>query len=185
MSTADIVINKNGLPYSVRKQGAGLANLFAALETKAYITTYDADGKAMDTSKLELGDDPEKKGVYTMSFTVENFGDKKLSYELGYYVMTEGVSDTKTSGGLTTVTEEAYILEGATLSIDEVSGGTLKGEKLTVAAGESAKVTVTLTLSDEDKAYLDKSFENGMYVEGYITLTVNRSKATVIARRTE
>ena len=170
MSTADIALNTNGSPYAVRKQGAGLANLFAALETTAYITTFDADGKEMDTSKLELGDDPEKKGVYTMSFTVENFGDKKLSYDLGYYVMTEGVSETKTSGGLTTVTEEAYILEGATLNIDEVSGGSLKGQKLTVEAGESAQVTVTISLSDEDKAYLDRSFENGMYVEGYITL---------------
>lgn len=173
MSTADIALNTNGSPYAVRKQGAGLANLFAALDTKAYITTYDKDGKEMDTSKLELGDDPEKKGVYTMSFTVENFGDQKLSYDLGYYVMTEGVSDTKTSGGLTTVTEEAYILEGATLTIDEVSGGSVKGDKLTVEAGESAKVTVTVTLGDEDKAYLDKSFENGMYVEGYITLTAS------------
>lgn len=170
MSTADIALNTNGSPYAVRKQGAGLANLFAALDTKAYITTYDKDGKEMDTAKLELGDDPGKKGVYTMSFSVENFGDKQLSYELGYYVMTEGVSDTKTSGGLTTVTEEAYILEGATLSIDEVSGGTLSDKKLTVEAGKSAKVTVTITLSDADKAYLNKSFENGMYVEGYITL---------------
>lgn len=170
MSTADIALNTNGSPYAVRKQGAGLANLFAALETKALITTFSVDGKEMDTSKLELGDDPEKKGVYTMSFTVENFGDKKLSYDLGYYVMTEGVSETKTSGGLTTVTEEAYILKGATFNIDEVTGGSLKGQKLTVEAGESANVTVTITLSDEDKAYLDRSFENGMYVEGYITL---------------
>ena len=171
MSTADIALNTNGSPYAVRKQGAGLANLFSALETTAYITTYDTDGKAMDATKLELGDDAEKKGVYTMSFTVDNFGEEKLSYELGCYVMTEGVSETKTSGGLTTVTEEAYILEGAQMTVDEVSGGTLKGQKLTVEAGESAKVTVTITLSDADKAYLDSSFENGMYVEGYITLT--------------
>ena len=171
MSTADIALNTNGSPYAVRKQGAGLANLFAALKTPAFITTYDADGNEMDASKLELGDDPQKQGVYTMSFTVDNFGDDALTYELGYYVMTEGVSDTKTSGGLTTVTEEAYILDGAALTIDEVSGGTLKGQKLTVEAGKSAKVTVTVTLSDSDKAYLDASFENGMYVEGYITLT--------------
>ena len=171
MSTADIALNTNGSPYAVRKQGTGLANLMAALKTPAYITTYDAEGKAMDASKLELGDDPEKKGVYTMSFTVDNFSDEKLTYELGYYAMTEGVSQTKTAAGETTVTEEAYILDGAELKVDEVSGGSLKGKKLTVGAGESARVTVTVTLSDSDKAYLDSSFENGMYVEGYITLT--------------
>ena len=43
MSTADIALNTNGSPYAVRKQGAGLANLYAALDTKAYITTYDKD----------------------------------------------------------------------------------------------------------------------------------------------
>ncbi len=170
MSTADIALNTNGQPYAVRKQGAGLANLFAALDTLAYITTYDADGNAMDTSKLELGDDPKKTGVYEMSFTVENFGSSALSYDIGAYVMTEGVSDTKTNAGETTVTEEAYILSGASVAISNVTGGTLSGTNLTVNGNSSANVTVTITLSAEDKAYLDASFGNGMYVEGYITL---------------
>ncbi len=173
MSTADIALNTNGLPYSVRKQGAGLANLFGALETPAYITTYDSEGNEMDTPKLELGDDPEKSGVYEMSFTVENFGSSVLSYNIGSYVMTEGVSDTKTNAGETTVTEEAYLLGGADVQICDVSGGTLSEKTLTVAAGESAKVTVKITLSDADKEYLNKSFANGMYVEGYITLTAS------------
>ncbi len=169
MSTADIALNTNGLPYSVRKQGAGLANLMNSINTTAYITTYDADGNAMDKTKLELGDDPEKTGVYEMSFTVNNFGSKKLSYELGGYVLTEGVSETKTNAGETTVTEEAYALEGE-FEILSVEGGKRSGNKVTVKAGESAKVTVKLTLTDQDKKYLDESFENGMYVEGYITL---------------
>ena len=171
MSTADIIMNTNGLPYSVRKQGAGLANLSNCVETTAYITTYDADGKEMDTPKLELGDDKEKTGVYEMEFTITNFGDKKLTYDLGYFVMTEGVSETKTNAGETTVTEQAYILEGAVTEINSVNGEEAKGTKITVPAGESVDVIVTVTLSDEDKNYLDESFVNGMYVEGYITLT--------------
>ena len=170
MSTADIALNTNGLPYSPRKQGAGLANLSSATDTPAYIVTHDSEGNEMDKAKLELGDDPEKTGVYEMSFTVKNFGKKKVSYQLGSYVMTEGVSETKTNAGKTTVTEEAYILEGAEFEIVSVEGGKKSGKKITVKAGEEAKVTVKITLSDEDKKYLDKSFENGMYVEGYITL---------------
>ena len=170
MSTADIALNTNGLPYSVRKQGAGLANLTSSLETPAYITTTDEDGEVMDKAKLELGDDPERTGVYEMTFTINNFGKKKVSYEIGAYVMTEGVSETKTNAGETTVTEESYILEGATVEVVSVEGGTLRGDKVKVKAGKSADVTVKITLSDSDKAYLDKSFENGMYVEGYITL---------------
>ena len=170
MSTADIANNTNGLPYAVRKQGAGLANLMNSIKTTAYITTYDKDGKAMDKTKLELGDDPQKTGVYEMSFSVNNFGKKKLTYELGAYVMTEGVSETKTNAGETTVTEEAYLLDGAKFEIVSVNGESHKGNKVSVKGGETVNVTVKITLSDEDKAYLDKSFENGMYVEGFITL---------------
>lgn len=170
MSTADIALNTNGLPYSVRKQGAGLANLTAAIETNAYITTYDSEGAAMDKAKLELGDDPKKTGVYEMTFSITNFGDKSVSYNLGAYVMTEGVSETKTNAGETTVTEEAYILDGAEFDVVSVEGGRLKGDKVILNADSTATVTVKITLSKEDKAYLDKSFENGMYVEGFITL---------------
>ena len=172
MSSADILLAKNGLPYSVRKQGAGLANLDNCTATTAYIITYDREnGSEMDKSKIELGDDPDKNGVYTLKFAIKNFGKTALSYDLSTYVMTEGVSDTKTSRGETTVTEEGYILEGATVDITSVTSGTLNGQNVTVAAGQTATVTLTVTLSDSDKQYLDTSFENGMYVEGFVVLT--------------
>ena len=164
MSTADILYGKNGLPYSVRKQGAGLANLYSSAATTAYIQTKSANGTIMNKTKLELGDDPQKTGVYKLSFTVVNFGKTDLTYEISTLVMTEGVSDTKTAHGETTVTEEGFILEGAGVEISS-------GNKLTVAAGSSADVTVTITLTDENKQYLNESFENGMYVEGFVTLT--------------
>ena len=171
MSTADIIINKNGLPYAVRKQGAGLANLVNCATTTAYIQTYDrVTGEVMDKTKIELGDDPSKTGVYTLKFSVVNMGDSSLTYDMDYYVMTEGVSNTLTSDGKTTVTEEGYALSGASVVISKVSGGTQNGTQITVAAGATADVTVTVKLSDADKKYLDDSFENGMYVEGYIVL---------------
>ncbi len=170
MSTADIILNSNGLPYSVRKQGAGLANLLSAVSTKALITTYDADGNAMDKTKITYGDDPSRSGVYEFSFSIDNFSGETLKYTLGSYVMTEGVSDTKTNQGETTVTEEAYILGGATVEIVTVENGIVDGKKITVDGGKSAKISVKITLSDSDKKYLNDSFENGMYVEGFITL---------------
>ncbi len=172
MSTADITLAKNGQPYAVRKQGAGLANLMNAINTNAVIITKDKDGNVMDKTKLELGDDPDKKGVYEMHFTVENFGDKELTYSVGGYVLTEGVSDTKTSAGETTITEEAYPLNGATITLttQDGQGGSVSGNKLTVSAGDSMDVTVTVQLTEENKKYLNDSFENGMYVEGFITL---------------
>lgn len=174
MSTADIALNKNGSPYAVRKQGAGLANLLNAIHTTGYITTKDSNGNVMDKTKVELGDDKEKNGVYELKFTVNNIGDKELVYNIGAYVMTEGVSETKTNAGETTVTEETYILGGAKVEVVSVEGGSNKGMKLTVKAGEKADVTVKITLGAEDKKYLDESFANGMYVEGFITLTAEK-----------
>ncbi len=170
MSTADIILNKNGLPYSVRKQGAGLANLTDSAATNAYILTYDKNNEIMDKPKLELGDDPSKTGVYTMNFAIVNFGSSTLSYNLGAYVLTEGVSETKTAQGETTVTEEAYELKGAKIDILSVNGGDHNGNSISVAAGATVNVSVRITLTNENKKYLEESFENGMYVEGYITL---------------
>ncbi len=170
MSTADIAFGTNGQPYFVRKQGAGLANLMNSIKTPAVLVAYDRNGNEMDKPKLELGDDPARTGVYTMTFDIRNFGKKTVKYDLGAYVMTEGVSDTKTSAGLTTVTEEAVILEGAQITIDSVEGGKLSKNTVSVKEGETAKVTVTIKLTDANKEYLNTSFKNGMYVEGFITL---------------
>ncbi len=178
MSTANILLNKNGNPYAVRKQGAGLADLNNCANATAYIITYGADGKEMNKTKLELGDDAARKGVYTMSFSIVNFGTTSLSYDLSAYVMTEGVSDTKTSHGDTTVSEEAYILSGATFAITNSSNATVSDRNVTVAAGQTASLTVTVTLGDADKKYLDDSFKNGMYVEGFIVL--NAADETVV-----
>ena len=169
MSTADIVYNTNGLPYAVRKQGAGLANLDNIAKTNAYIMTFK-NGKEMDKTKLELGDDPTKSGVYTLTFAVKNFGTTSLSYNVSAIVMTEGVSDTKTKQGETTVDEQGYLLSGAKVEITSLSGATQNGMNITVGAGATANVTVTVTLSAEDKKYLNDSFENGMYVEGFVVL---------------
>ncbi len=175
MSTSDIIFNKNGLPYAVRKQGAGLANLMNAINTRAYITTLDKDGNEMDKTKVELGDDPSKKGIYEMTFYITNFGSEAQTYTVGGYVMTEGVSDTKTSHGETTVTEEGYILEGAKI-VASYSDVTLTDNKITVAAGTTEKITVRVELTDANRKYLDESFENGMYVEGFITLDAEGEK---------
>lgn len=171
MSTADIVYNTNGLPYAVRKQGSGLANLAAATSTPAYITTLDKSGEIMDKAKLEIGDDAKKSGVYEMSFYINNISSQSLTYDIGGIVMTEGVSETKTVRGDTTVTEQGYKLEAALEVVSVNNGGTRNGNTVTVNANKSLKVDVKITLTDNDKDYLNKSFANGMYIEGFVTAT--------------
>ena len=40
MSTTDIVLNKNGVAYSVRKQGAGLVNIMNAYTSASYVSNF-------------------------------------------------------------------------------------------------------------------------------------------------
>jgi len=170
MSTADIIYDKNGLPSLIRNQGAGLVNIDSSINSEGYLTTYDTDGNKMDKAKLELGDDKNKTGVYTMTFDINNISNSSISYDISQIVLTEGVSTTYTSHSDTTVNKKSYELSGTSLTIDNVKNGTLSNKTITVDKKTSATVTVTITLTDENKKYLNDSFENGMYVEGFISL---------------
>lgn len=170
MSTADIIYNKNGLPYAVRKQGAGLVNITKASTAEAYLTTLDKDGNLMEKSKLELGDDKEKAGVYEMTFMINNITNQATTYNIASMVITEGVSETYTSHSETTVTQDGYLLSGTQTLVTAVTNGTKNGNTVTVGAGQTATVSVKLVLAETDKKYMDDSFEYGMYVEGFITL---------------
>ena len=79
MSTATIALDKYGNPYSPRKQGAGIADILKATSTKAYLYTENKDGTNMGKTKMELGDDPLRKGEYTMSFKLANLSNSPVS----------------------------------------------------------------------------------------------------------
>ena len=159
MSTATIALDKKGNPYSPRKQGAGIADISKATETPAYLYVDNGSGK----TKLELGDDPARSGVYVMTVNLKNISDKSVSYRLGSIVMTESVSTSEPEY----VAEMAYLLSAATSYSAE--GGIITDGVITVDAGCEAVVTATVTLSAADKAYLNSTFKNGMYVEGFLT----------------
>ena len=159
MSTATIAKDKKDHPYSPRKQGAGIADITKATTTPAYLLV-DGIGK----TKLELGDDPMRTGVYEMSIKLVNISTSAQSYKLGNLTMTESVSVSDPEY----VAELAYMLSNT--SEYSVVDGTLSADNVvTVAAGATATINVKITLSDADKAYIDSTFENGMYVEGYLT----------------
>mgnify|MGYP006990167700 CR=1 FL=1 len=93
MSTAKTVYDQNELPYSPRKQGAGLATLDNVMETQAYLWTDEANGGAEDNRpKIELGYDKNCKGVddakstfENLTFYVTNFG-LAVFMEIGNFV---------------------------------------------------------------------------------------------------
>lgn len=159
MSTADVVRETNGTPYSPRKQGAGSVNVDSAVSTRGYITV---PGQIMP--KIELGDDVSKTGVYQLKFKVNNISDRDVTYTVSGNIQTDGAEVTKSYKGkdVWQTTERPYALSGEV----KVSGG----NTITVPAGSSVTVNAEAVLSAADKAYLDEHFENGMFVEGFVTL---------------
>ena len=160
MSTATMARNETNNPYSPRKQGAGLAGIADAVHTQGYLTV-----EGSDKPKLELGDDPNKTGVYNMEFTVHNISGDPVSYTPNVYVMTESLST-----DLKTVAEKAYMLENCNIEVTAGGMTVPKGESFTVPKGESVKIHVTVTLDSGATEYLDRTFQNGMYVEGFVRL---------------
>lgn len=168
MSTATIANNPDNNPYSPRKQGAGLADIKSAIVSPAYLRVPDGKGGYTDKAKLEYGDDPEKTGVYTMpAFTLTNAGSTTLTYSFDWNVLTETLAINKR-----TVEENSYMLNDSVVTFTTDNGITNgeRGTLVTVPAGGNVDITVTVRLSQAAKAYLDESFANGMYVEGFFRL---------------
>ena len=158
MSTASIIYDSNGQPYSPRKQGAGLININDAVKTEGYLTV---DG--MIRPKLELGDDPAEKGVYTMTFKVHNTGKDTLYYDIQPIVLTDGTATYTNSDN------EAFLTSSETaVALSHTFATNCKDNRMAVPAGGEQEVTATVTLTNAKEEL--KNFENGAYVEGFVTL---------------
>lgn len=168
MSSAKIVKNEENNPYSPRKQGAGLADLYNTVNTKAYITV---DG--IDRTKLELGDDKNRTGVYTMNFNIVNLSNDTLTYNLSLDAMTESVSSSDPKH----VAETPTMLDGTNFTLTATGEGSATGNAITVQPNGTVKLKLVYTVTEADKNYINSHFENGMYVEGFVKLDDVNEKA--------
>ncbi len=118
MSTAEPVVEeKSEYYYSVLKQGAGLANVGSAVTANSYLlmdesaTASWADGKI----KAELGEDADRNGQYSFSFTLNNLTNTARGYTLAADVFTQDLSSTgKYLSAQTTAlaAEVTYLVDG-------------------------------------------------------------------------
>lgn len=154
MSTAVPVKNEQGLPYSPRKQGAGLVQLGRATKAKAYLSSAEGG-----LPKAELGDSTD--GSFSFFFQANNLSTSEIQYEVGVTVLTE---DTVKEDGKT------YLAQSPRqLGADEVT--VAAPSRVTLNARGTATVNVSLALTAKGKAALSKDFPNGIYIEGFVTLT--------------
>ena len=160
MSTAHVIYDNDGVPYSPRKQGAGLMSINDAVNTRGYLSVA-----GMERPKLELKDDPAMKGVYTMSFTVHNTGSDTLYYDVTPLVLTDTTEAYVNGSG-----QEFSTISGSSRLLPHTFTTNCENNRVSVAPGKTADVTVTVTVTDEGRTMLAQ-FPNGGYVEGFVTLT--------------
>ena len=142
MATANPVMDtENGGYHSILQQGSGLADLSAALSAGSFIlmdetaTTGAADGKV----KVELGDDPNKDGLYTFGFTLENFSDTVKTYSLSSEFFTQELYELDGVSYLGNGTVElpalaSYAVGAETLQVSSSYACDLNGDGITDAA---------------------------------------------------
>lgn len=147
-STAALVTDEDGTPLSPRRQGAGVIDLAAALESKAVITE----------PLLEMGD--SLKGRFELQFTVKNLSDEELTFTVKPTALTDafGMDGERYYSMQTPIEITKYM---------EISGP----EIVTVEAGQEKTVRIRMNVSQELKDVLSEPYENGFFVEGFVTLS--------------
>ena len=158
-STAYVPYDADNYLYSPRKAGAGLINVVDAISTPVYVAE----------PIVNLYDDPEKEGVYTIRYTLVNLTDSEQVYDS----FTIGLFDYVTSG-YNTLTSD-YLFDG--------NGMTVEGDLAPVVPSNGRfDGKITLTLDDDVKEYFDSLFANGNFVEGYIAFdSASEDNAGIVA----
>lgn len=160
MSTADPIASDSaqGIYLFPRMQGAGLINLKRAVAAEAYLSVANSTGRP----KLELGSSAD--GTYNFNFTIHNIGSSEQTYTLDSAFVTETVVQ---YDGVNYIGNAPKAL---------AAKAQFSSPTVTVAANSTAQVSGSLSLTEEDKAYINSNFANGEYVEGYIFLKTDNDK---------
>lgn len=107
---------------------------------------------------MELGDDVNCSGVYTLSFTIHNDSKETRYYKASPIVLTDGTADHNGS----TVMSETDVALPHTYKTNYANN------LVAVASGATADVTITVTLTKPEETLA--AFPNGAYVEGWACL---------------
>ena len=80
MSTAEPLYEEaSGNYYPLMRQGAGLARVDLAAKADSFLHVEGQDDYKV---KAELGDDPDRDGLYSFDFTITNISDREHTYTL-------------------------------------------------------------------------------------------------------
>lgn len=179
--TATALADEDGYAYSVRKQGAGLASAYDA------ISAYDKSSYIANPLQ-ELGDDAEKTGTYTFDLKLVNDSaadtshlqlTSRLTHDYIYNYYAKDPSETPL--WMNSLTED-HLYEGDDYEITYTIDGEEVDGLIVMEPGTTCTVSVEIKLGADVKAYFDKMFENGNYVDGFVwfdDIEVDQNKAPI------
>lgn len=160
MSTAGPAKDAGGATASPRKQGAGLVNLNAAISTDAYLSV-----EGNSRPKLELGEDEEQTGVYTLTFSVNNTSKQTLEYAISPVILTENAENGGTYNG-----QDVYFAAQTARDITADCTWTAStGTTVTASAGANGTITPA---GETEYFYESKAVYEMTPAEGYHVASV-------------
>ncbi len=177
--------------YSPRRQGAGVIDVRRAIESNVYLEglkvnqngTFN-ENSGISKAKVELkNNDLISKGNISIKFLAHNESSEDVTYQVKLNVLKPYV--TKYYNFDNHKDEAKSIVEGteptrqADYEYEDYEFQTTKDELIhekvvstvTVKANGTTTISVEDSLSDDEKKAIEDTFENGTYLEGYVTLT--------------
>lgn len=164
---------------SPRRQGAGLANVQAAIDAKAYAEVDDS-GKA----KLEFKNDPAfSKGTISPKITIHNETDKDLQYKATVSVLvpeavkgvaegtSQSVIDRLPDGYQDTLLQTTDDHWVGTYEVPGTFSAIHDGDSVVQFSFDATKAFVSKDGTSLLEDYVNTAYPYGTYLEGYVTLT--------------
>jgi lactocepin len=177
MNTAKPALDKGpiavqlGVPYSPRRQGAGLMQLHAALSTPVVVTESATHEGKVSLKQID-------GNIATFTLKAKNYSETTVNYNVDVNVQTDYVRNGRM--GLSANVLEAQPLEDVSIKVNGVDTAELETPPtVELAAGEEKDITFELDLTNAVvlnnalNGYVPAGdvFTNGYFAEGFVTLT--------------
>lgn len=153
---------------SVRRQGAGLVNLDAAINSKVYLNGLTANNEPSGRAKVELFNNEKiAVGNVDLKFLAVNEGTSAVTYTAKTYVMAPGTAELDAEryedfAGVKFMTIQDQLVQTFT-------------DTVTVNPGDNV-INIAHQVDADKLAALDADFENGCILEGYVILEATDQK---------
>ncbi|MCM1297342.1 MAG: S-layer homology domain-containing protein, partial [Muribaculaceae bacterium] len=189
--TSSTDTTRQNLYFSPRRQGAGMANIGAAISDLVVLhnnKTVDTMTGEAPRTKIELGEVTENE--FDITFYVNNYDDSKAKvFNVSAALQTDATTSTNKNYGTQIANVNTYgsdidPIEDAVLTVKSVGGTETSSTtnvnkyasssgttKITVPANaRNLAVVVHVKLNEKTMAAYDKTFFNGMFLEGFVFL---------------